>query len=73
MLLYETKFEESNINVKPLIGSHYKIIMKFGQKNGKVWFWAKCTKIAPKLRKSVILRNLLRREQYQPETTYLVP
>ena len=36
-------------------------------------FWAKCTKTALKLRKSVILRNLHRRELYQQEkTTHLV-
>ena len=63
MLFYETYFEESNINQKPLIWSHDKIIMKFGQKqNWRVWFWAKCTKTAQKLRKIVILRNLIRRE-----------
>ena len=42
------------------------------QKNGCVWFWAKCSKTARKLRKSVILRNILQREYYQPETIYFV-
>ena len=32
MLFYETYFEESNINRKPLIWSHDKIVMKFGPK-----------------------------------------
>ena len=32
VLFYETFFEVDNINQKPLIWSHYKIIMKFGQK-----------------------------------------
>ena len=32
ILFYETYFEESNINWKPLILSKYKIIMKFGPK-----------------------------------------
>ena len=32
MLFYETYFEESNINQKPLIWSKYKIITKFKQK-----------------------------------------
>ena len=61
MLFYETYFEERNINRKPLIWSHDKIVMKFEQKNGCVMFWAKCTKTARKLRKSVFLQNLLRR------------
>ena len=51
-----------------------RIITKFGQKkNGLISFWAKCIKTDRKLRKRVILRNLLRIELYQPETTYLVP
>ena len=53
VLFYETCFEESNINRKPLIW--YKIKMKFEQKKGRVWFLAKCTKIVRKLRKSVVL------------------
>ena len=32
VLFSETYFEESNINYKPLICSHYKITMKFGPK-----------------------------------------
>ena len=32
LLFYETYFEESNINWKAFIWSHYKIITKFGQK-----------------------------------------
>ena len=45
-----------------LFGPQDKIIMKFKQNNGRVLLRAKCTKIARKLRKIVILRNLLRRE-----------
>ena len=55
MLFDETYFEESNINKKPLICSQDKIITKFKQKNGYVWFWAKCTKTGRKLMKIVIL------------------
>ena len=73
VLFFETYFEKSNINKKPLIWSQDKIITKFGPKNGQVWFWAKCTKTARKLRKSVILPNLFRKEYYQPESTYLAP
>ena len=69
-MFYETYFEESNINQNPLFWFKYKIIMKFEPKNGQVWFLAKCTKTAQKLRKSVALRNLLRREKYQPETIF---
>ena len=32
VLFYETYFEESNINWKPLIWSHDKIVTKFGPK-----------------------------------------
>ena len=32
MLFYESYFKEGNINRKPLILSHYKIITKFGPK-----------------------------------------
>ena len=32
MLFYETYFEENNINRKPLIWSHDKIVKKFAQK-----------------------------------------
>ena len=62
MLFYETYFEDSNINQKPLILSYDKIIMKFGQKKGRVWLWANCAKTDRKLRKSVILGNLLRKQ-----------
>ena len=37
MLFYETYFEKSNINRKPHIWPHDKIIMKFGQKK-----WVSC-------------------------------
>ena len=60
MLFYGTYFEKSIINRKPLIWSHDKIVMKFGEKNGRVVFWAKCTKTARKSRKNVILQSLLR-------------
>ena len=63
VLFYETNFEDSNINQKPLIWSHNKIITKFGKKkNGWVWFWAKCTKTARKLRKRVIFGKFLPRQ-----------
>ena len=55
MLFYETYFEESNINKKPLIWSQDKKITKFGQKKWRLWFWGKCTKTTQKLRRSVIL------------------
>ena len=32
VLFYETYFQKSNINWKPLISSKYKIITKFGPK-----------------------------------------
>ena len=73
VLFYETYFEEGNIDRKPLIWAQDNIIMKFGKQNGRDWFWAKCTKTIRKLKKSVILRNLLGREKYQPETPYFVP
>ena len=50
MLFDETYFEDSNINQKLLIWSQDKIIPKFDQKNGRVWFRAKCTKTTRKLR-----------------------
>ena len=61
MLFYETYFEESNINRKPLFLTQDKIITKFEKKKkiGCVWFWAKSMKTAQKLRKSVILKNSL--------------
>ena len=40
VLFYESNIDESNINLKPLIWSKYKIIMKIGQKNGQVWLLA---------------------------------
>ena len=52
MLLYETYFEESNINQKPLMWSHDNIIKKFGPKKwvsldlGKVY--ENCLKIKKK-------------------------
>ena len=56
VLLYETYFEDSNIYQGPLIWSQNKIITKFRQKKWVSFFFlAKCTKTAPKLRKSVIL------------------
>ena len=55
MLFDETYFKESNNNQKPLIWYEDNIIPKFGQKNGQVWFWEKCTKTTRKLRKNVIL------------------
>ena len=48
VLFYETCFEESNVNRTPLIWSKNKIITKFEQKKGRVWFLAKCTKTAQK-------------------------
>ena len=52
MLFYEIYFEEGNINQKPLIWSHYKIVKKFGSKKwvslvlGKVY--KNCLKIKEK-------------------------
>ena len=38
-LFYKSYFEEGNINLKPLILSHYKLITKFRQKKmGKFYF-----------------------------------
>ena len=72
MLFYETNYEESNINRKHFIWSQDKIITKFGQKNWATSVLAKLYETAQKLRKIIILRNLQRREQYQPETPFLV-
>ena len=54
-LFYKTNIEESIINQKPIIRSKGKIITKLEQKNGRVWFYEKCSKIARKLRKIFIL------------------
>ena len=62
LFFYETYSEESNINRKLLIWSLDKIKTKFGPKKWVIWYTAKCTKTARKLRKSFILENLLRRE-----------
>ena len=63
MLFDENYFEESNFKREPLIFSQDKIIMKcIKKKFGRGWFWAECTKTTQKLRKSVILQNLLRSE-----------
>ena len=40
LLFYETYFEESNINHKPLNWSKYKIITNLDKKNGRVWILA---------------------------------
>ena len=45
MIFYETYFEKSNINWKPLIWSKNKVITKFEQKNGRDWIWAMCTSL----------------------------
>ena len=48
VLHYETYFEESNINKKPIIWSQDKIITNFGQNNGRVWFWKSVRKLPEK-------------------------
>ena len=63
---YLTKFASKRVisTGNPLFSP--KIRFEILKKKKIVWFWAKCTKNGPKngpkLRKSVILRNLLRSE-----------
>ena len=46
VLFYETFFEESKINWKPLIWSNYNIKRKFGQKIiGEFGFWQSVRKL----------------------------
>ena len=45
MLYDETYFEESNFKRKPFIWSNDNKITRFGRKNGRLWFWEKCTKL----------------------------
>ena len=61
VLFYETNFEESNINRKPLIWSDDKLVMKFGPKKWVSLVLGKVHENCPKIKKSVILRNVLRR------------
>ena len=62
---YFTKLTSEKVlsYINNLFGTRDKIITKFGQKKKRVsLFLAKYTKTVRKLRKSVILRNLLQRE-----------
>ena len=55
-IIFEKYFEESNINLEPLISSQDMIIKKFGQKKkDEFGFWEKRIKTAKNLRNSVIL------------------
>ena len=64
----------TNINRKFLIWSQNKILSKFGKKKERVCLvLGKVYENCPNLRKSIILRNLLRREYYHPETPDFVP
>ena len=72
VLFYKTYFEETNINRKAHIWSKDKIIMKFRQKKWASLVFSEVYENYPKIKDYVILRNLLRRESNQPETTYLV-
>ena len=51
VLFYETYFEESNINWKPLIWSHYKIIMKFRPKKWVSFVFKKVDENCSKIKK----------------------
>ena len=51
VLFYETYFEVGNINRKPLIWSHYKIITKFGPKKWVSLVLGKVYENYPKIKK----------------------
>ena len=52
MLFYETYFVEGNINRKPIIWSHYKIITIFGPKERAILFLGKVYEKGPKIKKN---------------------
>ena len=54
MLFYETYFEESNINRKPLICPQDKIIKKFGQKKWVTLVLGIVYKRCPKIKEKVL-------------------
>ena len=72
-LFYETYFEESNINRKPFIWFYDKIITKFGPKNRRVWFWAKCTKTAPKIMEKCYFMKLTSKRVISTENILFSP
>ena len=49
VLFYETYFEVANINRKPFIWSHYKIITKFGWKKWVSFVLGKVNENCPKI------------------------
>ena len=59
VLFYESYFEESHINQKPLIWSHDKIIMKFGLKKLGSFGFHKLYKKSPKIRKKYYFTKLM--------------
>ena len=54
MSFQDTHFEESNINRKPLIKSHDKIVMQFGPKNQAGLVWGKVYENFQKMKKKVL-------------------
>ena len=57
MLFYESYFEERNINRKPLISFHYKIITKFRQKKWVSFVFGKVYENYPKVKKKCYFRK----------------
>ena len=51
MLFYETNFEESNVNQKPLILCHNKIVKKFGPKKWMSLVFGEVYENCPKIKK----------------------
>ena len=58
MLFYETYFEKSKINKKPLIWSQDKTITKFGQKKWASLFFGKVYENGPKIREKCYFMKL---------------
>ena len=58
VLFYGTNFEESNINMKPLIWSKDKIIKKFGQKKWVNLVLGKVYKNCPKFKEKCYFTKL---------------
>ena len=60
VLFYETYFEVDNINLKQLIWSHYRIIMKFRQKNIDEFLLGKSLRKLPENKGKVLFYEILR-------------
>ena len=73
LLFYDTYSEESNINWKPLIWSHDKIITKFGQKKLASLVLGKAYESCRKIKRKCYYMKLTLKRVIPTKNSYFVP